>query len=377
MKKFILLLSILASILSGCGGLGSLPGDSPDQTPDAVTTETPTLQEEDSTPTPATAQPTLSSPSDITESILVVPGGPVGFTPSQFFHMYEDEDYWYCWTESGIYRQGKTDHINTFVSDHGFIRENGLYCMFGALSGWLYYVEQLEDASCVEFWRMDNNGENKTFLFDNITIGIDNVNTIRFSYNIFGNYLHVSDTYDHYFFYIDVDGSFTDEPTFILDGDCEGMERVGEKLYYTRYFSLYEFDLETKTESVLLEYYNSPEGKSEYRNLIANFVTSKGEIYFYQREPYGIYRYADGERKLIFEAENSYWYLRPYNGKLYFDARQYLSYCDNKVVIMQYDQVADQLTEFLAVDNCLDWKIMFGIFIYWDTVGNQYTIPLG
>lgn len=387
MKKSLLLIVVLMCILLGCDRQTNPENVPPGQTPtpetsvpvSSIESLSPVPPQESLDPSPTTdlgfslsQTPSPSISVESPQTPVVVPDGPIGLTPEELSTMVEDDNYWYYHKEGGTFRQSKTDHSNTFFCEYNILRVS---------SGWTYYIENMEYTSGLKLWRMDVDGGNQSIVFDSMQQNLGESFEIR-SFCMKDDYLALNIYSDDTTIYgLYCYNLVTKDLTRIVEF-CENYNLGEDNVYYVRDFTLYVTNLKTKVARVLVKG-GWNRDKTKGKNLITNFVIATDEVYYFQREPYGVYRYANGERKLIMQVDPSEMYvdLTLHGEKLYFRISPggiYLPDGDvnKKTVLMCYDPVSEQLTKFLTVDNCSYSRIVCGVFVYWDSEGNQFSVAM-
>ena len=137
----------------------------------------------------------------------------------------------------------------------------------------------------------------------------------------------------------------------------------GQKIVYISDWSFYETDMELKDKKVLLQE-TTNEDKEGEKGLISLVIFVGDELFFCQRDPYGIYHYNNGEKRLITEIDiNDEASLFVHEEKLYFVKKGAETY-----ELMKYDLENKSLTKILTCsDFYMGAKIIDGYFFYHDT----------
>lgn len=141
----------------------------------------------------------------------------------------------------------------------------------------------------------------------------------------------------------------------------------GDKLYYVSNWSLLVTDIDLKETQVLIQATDAWD-KRESKNLVARVMFAGGNLFYYQRAPYGIYQYLDGERKLIFDdlGQDADMAIFTYEGKLYFMREE-----GEMDTLIQYDPQTESMKELLKLSDYLYVNKIFNGYLYYSDLNNQ------
>jgi len=296
-----------------------------------------------------TATVSLDTEVDPSRDYCYILGGLAGLAPDDFI-LDEDEAYWYYWNQNGTYQLDKETSSSTRISEHK---------IDGVSSGWFYYIRQFEDAERYEVCRMDSTGENVVCLFDD-------TQAYPFAHNLYvgDHYLviHVGAS-ESYFYCYDLE---TSEITKLaIQNPYQPIILFNDRLYVLQFDSISVTDLKTKKTEICLDF--------EGHNIVITFTILGGEIYYLEGNPDKIYRYTEGERKLIFrdndddgedEVLESH-SIKVCDNKLYLLLRIYKN-GQNRSTVLVYDPSVDQIRECLSIDPAIKPYIDYNRLIYLD-----------
>ena len=314
--------------------------------------------------------PRIPEPVVATDNYLAINPIPVpdDLSPFELATIEEDDEYWYYWKfvdgAFNTYKQSKIDNSNMFISKRAFLAFS---------SGWLYFSEYV-DYRNYEFYRTDLNGMNREFILNyndyKSDVGLESHrlwgtfvyrNSLIFCTNVYGIICYNMDT----------------KVTTIPDiRTSDNVKLIGNNLYFTTISgSLMTTDLKTmKTEVIVQNKFNIEKTPRE-TNQIMDFAISGDNIYTYQIEPEGIYRYSGSSCRSIYTYECTcispglcLYFLTVYNNKLYF------AISENRV-LMRYDPVTDEVSDLLSLDGLSDYNFAFDSFFY-EIDGELYRLLL-
>lgn len=266
-------------------------------------------------------------------------------TLQQKYSVLEDRENWYFSSEGdGIYSVNKSTGKKSLIYKAEVLDTSYLH------DEWIYFVDANWDIC-----RVKTSGEDHTVLLNAKQFWEYEEQPIEKLF-VAQNKLLIQLTFPLYCYDMD-----SKEIVKISD-DARNFEAVGEKVYYCgRDASIYVFDMYTEQSEILLAG-DLPPGSD--KRLYKNFVFVEGEMYYYMRQPDGLYCYCNGSNISISnDTKINEFSLLSYGEKLYFVIRG-----EDNDRLMQYDPAEKSLTEVL---RCSDFvrgaKIVDGYFYYLDS----------
>ncbi len=132
-----------------------------------------------------------------------------------------------------------------------------------------------------------------------------------------------------------------------LSDDARVIGRIEEDFYFTgRECTIYKINAYEDQAAAILESDTSGSDKSDWK-LYKNFIVVDQVLYYYMRNPDGLYRYENGESSLIDGngAINEF-SLAENNGKLYYTAST-----DGVTEAFEYDPISDAVNSLGIAEN--------------------------
>ena len=265
-------------------------------------------------------------------------------TIPQKYTALEDAENWYYFSDS-IYKINKKSGVQTLVDR---VESIGANCLD---NGWIYFVDPDWNVC-----RVQTSGRDHTVLFNakQFQEYEDDEYPVR-DLKVVGHKVLLRMIYTLYCFDME-----TETITQISD-EVFSFETKGQNVYYVGLdMTIFTTDLQTGESSVVLQsqYSAHPDDST---NLYKNFIFIGDTMYYYMRNPDGLYCYQDGESRLISDdSDINEFSLLGYDGELYFVIRG-----DSVDQLMRYDPKDKTLDEVLQCNNVVsNPKIMNGYFYY-------------
>lgn len=154
-----------------------------------------------------------------------------------------------------------------------------------------------------------------------------------------------------------------------IDGDARQVGFLGKDVYFSgREATIYRMNIHDNEPTALLKSEMNGDNKEKWKNLYKNFIFVDGVMYYYKRNPDGLYRYQNGESTLIDNnpAINEF-SLFEHDNKLY-----YVVLRDELSKLTQYNPKDGKISELAT---CSDYSsgstIKDGYFYYLDSEGKE------
>ena len=242
---------------------------------------------------------------------------------------FEDKQYWYCVDNADeglqtLYKKSKKDDSITLL-----LKMPSIYPV-GLSGGWIYYSTYNEDNKMFDLFRIDTDGKRQSCLLTADQFPERNFG-LRQTF-IVDNKVYIVILSGFYYYDINKK-TLTD-----LEAPVIEYEIIGKYIYYcTNNFSIFRMDLHTQVVEMLLKGERGEQDKPKYKNLC--FLD--GEMYFYMRDPDGLYVYQNGNPKLITDD------ARIIDDSLF--AQEHKLYCfkyiGDKRVLIEYDPSNETIRE--------------------------------
>ena len=257
------------------------------------------------------------------------------------------------------------------------LKERFISCLTLA-DDWLYYAANRRD-----FCRVRVNGENYEKLLD------------YGEWLLYGNGADDFDSDDIRGIFV-IDGVvFTWQQSFRLfrfdpqtkkideiTADARTIHASGDHIYYCgKCFDICMIGARDEKATAILESEKIGDNDREWRSIYKNFIFIGDTMYYYKRNPDGLYSYRNGESVLIDDCENiEEFSMDEYNGKLYYMARSESYYekdGDKSSRLMCYDPGTDVLSEVADCDSYSgSGYVSDGKYYYRDYNNNQCEIDI-
>ena len=279
---------------------------------------------------------------------------------TQVDYLCEDNDYGYYLKEDSlgkhIYRQNKISKENTLLKS-----EQDLHRLVLS-NDWLYYDSAGEQNIC----RIKTNGEDFSVILNYKSLQEDEEDSTTGLW-VVDNKLLVRMAFPLYCY--DIESG----KTINVSWDARSnVQVVGNKVYFCgKDFSISEMDIQTGEIQVILQ--GDIRDKEESKNLYKNFIFVGDIMYYYKRNPDGLYRYQNSESTLVYDnSDVNEFSLFEYDGKLYFIVRN-----GETIKLIQYNPIDEKVTEVLTCNDFRSGpKIKDGYFYYQDSEDNIKRIKI-
>ena len=267
--------------------------------------------------------------------------------------MLEDDENWYYF-DDGIYKINKKDGASVLVYQEKILRTNHLSNSW-IYDDYIYYVNvdwyicrvktSGQDHSVIldvkQFWEYDEQPVHGIIVIDNKLF-------VQMSFELYCYDMKIATTVAH---------------------DARQIGVLGKDIYFCgRDATINKMNVIDKEPQVILQSNMNGDDKREWKNLYKDFIFVDGIMYYYMRNPDGLYRYQNDKSRLVSDDANiNEFSLFENDGELYFITR-----CDEADKLMRYDPEDEKITEVLV---CSDFvrgpKIIDGYFYY---LNSEYEI---
>lgn len=299
-----------------------------------------------------------SSPSSITSEVSS--NKPLSPSDIQIDYLCEDNEngYYYEETSSGyeLYRQRKKD------SEKTLIRREDLIYNLTLFDNWLYYV-----AADQNICRVMKDSENYSIVLNYESLqGYADEPVL--SLHIVDNLLFIQMSFALYRY--DLQTKKIDEIYY----DARHIGVLKNDIYFSgRDATIYKMDVHDDEPKAILQPEINGDHKEEWKNLYKNFILVDGILYYYKRNPDGLYRYQNEESVLIDDHSGiNEISLYEHDKMLY-----YIIQHDETVKLMNYNPKDGQITEVATCNNYSSGsKIRDGYFYYWDLAGKETRVQI-
>lgn len=271
----------------------------------------------------------------------------------QKYDMLEDDENWYYF-DDGIYKINKKDGASVLVYQEKILRTNHLSNSW-IYDDYIYYVNvdwyicrvktSGQDHSVIldvkQFWEYDEQPVHGIIVIDNKLF-------VQMSFELYCYDMKIATTVAH---------------------DARQIGVLGKDIYFCgRDATINKMNVIDKEPQVILQSNMNGDDKREWKNLYKDFIFVDGIMYYYMRNPDGLYRYQNDKSRLVSDDANiNEFSLFEHDGELYFITR-----CDEADKLMRYDPEDEKITEVLV---CSDFvrgpKIIDGYFYY---LNSEYEI---
>lgn len=283
---------------------------------------------------------------------------PPSDTPIDYVCEDKENGYYYEETSTGyeLYRQSKKDQKKTLL------RRENLICNLVLFGNWLYYV-----AADQNICRVTKDGGDSAIVLNCKSLQ-GHAEEPVLSLHIVDNLLFIQMSFALYRY--DLQSQKTDEIYY----DARRIGIMGNDIYFSgREATIYKMDVHDDAPKAVLQSEINGDNKEEWKNLYKNFIIADDILYYYKRNPDGLYRYRNGESVLIDNDSGiDEFSLYEHDKQLYYITRR-----DGTVKLMQYNPQDGQITEAaVCSDYNSGFKIKNGYFCYRDSAGKERQVQI-
>ena len=222
-------------------------------------------------------------------------------------------------------------------------------------NGWLFFADDTEPS----IRRVNENGEDLSVIFEYKHLMAYDEESITYLY-VADNLLIFKINVRLYSYNMKTT-KLTEIHPYVI-----ALDVVNDELYFCgKDFSIYKMSFNDEKGTVLLE----SEGD---KNIYKNFVFVGDTMYYYKRNPNGLFCYENGQSTLIDDNMNINEYsLFEYNGRLY-----YVVFREDDA-LFEYNPESKERSKMLSLSNYSSGgEIINGYFHYLDTDGNLQKIMI-
>ena len=278
-------------------------------------------------------------------------------------YLYEDMNYGYYLKEDSfgdhIFRQNKSTKEITLLKSEKIIHQ------FILSNDWIYYDSVEEQNIC----RIKTNGKEHIVILNYKSLQEYKEQPITGLW-VMDELLFFRMTFELYRY--DLQSEKIDK----IYTDARQIGFFEKDIYFVgKEASIYKMNIHSNDPQVLLKSESnfSDNNKTNWKDLYKNFIFVDGIMYYYKRNPDGLYRYQNGESTLICNnSDVNEFSLLEHSKKLFFVVRSV-----ETSKLMKYDPASGKTTE---VATCNDYssgsKIKDDYFYYRDSNGKEKQIKI-
>lgn len=277
---------------------------------------------------------------------------------TQKYEMLEDAENWYYFDDGddGIYRINKKEGVKELVYSDKIIKTYDNANRIWLYNDYIYYVNA-DWGIC----RVKTSGQDHSVLLNAKQFWEYDEQPVS-SLTVIDNKLFIQMTFPLYCF--DMETKTTTQIAY----DARQIGISGKDLYFCgRDCTINRMNVHDHEPQAVLQSQTDGANKEEWTDLYKNFIFVDGVMYYYKRNPDGLYRYQNNESRLVSKDTDIHEFsLFEHDGKLYFIVQG-----DEQGKLMQYDPGNEKTTEILTCNNFNSKpKIIDGYFYYLDLEGN-------
>ena len=265
-----------------------------------------------------------------------------------------ENGYYFVQTPSGyeIYRQSKKNHSKTLIRFEKNIRNL-------ILSGdWLYYIVAEDSNIC----RVKTNGQNYSVVFNYKSLQ-DYEDEPMHSLRIIDNLIFIQMSFGFYRY------DMHSQKLMKIDSDARQISFHENNIYFCGVeCTIYKMNLHDDNPHILLKSEKIGSNKDKWKDLYKTVIVVGDVLYYYKRNPDGLYSYKDEKSKLITNDEdiNESTFFE-HEGKLF-----YLTLHDDTMILTQYDPYNDKLTELSSMNDYYSGGQIIDDYFYYNDSSGEY-----